>query len=258
MTDTTQADDTPSPPGAGTDLEAARSKGPDLRKVAGWSAVAFVVLALAQFPLYMQGDNGVSLYDGRGMALSASHIHNVIFTRILLDLGVYAAGMVFAAALSQLIRLSSPAAAWIGSLLVASMAVWVGVALVANSLEGGTALDTLSGRADPSAQRALLDGYLLIYNGSIAFAITALFLATAGYASVTTRVLPRWTGWIAYAGAALCLASIPAMYGGAADPQGFYNPGGWGPVIVANFPCAIWFILAAGYLLKPKHLTPAR
>jgi hypothetical protein len=69
---------------------------------------------------------------------------------------------------------------------------------VANGLEGGAALDTLGGTADPSAIRALTEGYLLIYNGSIAFVITGLFMGAAGYATFATRVLPRWTGWLAY------------------------------------------------------------
>jgi len=72
-------------------------------------------------------------------------------------------------------------------------------------------------------------GYLLIYNGSLAFVMTALYLAAAGYATFATRILPRWTGWLAYAATVLCVASIPAIYGGPADPAGRYNAGGWGP-----------------------------
>lgn len=40
-------------------------------------------------------------------------------------------------------------------------------------------------------------GYLLIYNGSIAFIVTAVFLAAAGYATFVTGVLSRWTGFLA-------------------------------------------------------------
>jgi hypothetical protein len=49
--------------------------------------------------------------------------------------------------------------------------------LVANGLEGGAVLDTLRGDADPSVVRALTMSYLLIYNGSIAFAISCGFPA---------------------------------------------------------------------------------
>ena len=80
--------------------------------------------------------------------------------------------------------------------------------------KGGAVLDTLNGNADPSAVRALIAGTLLIYNGSIAFAITAMFLGAAAWATFESDVLPRWTGWIAVVGALMCAASAPAMYGG--------------------------------------------
>jgi hypothetical protein len=113
-------------------------------------------------------------------------------------------------------------------------------------------LDTLGGNADPSAVRALTEGTLLIYNGSTAFVITAIFLAVSGYATFGTGVLPRWTGWIAYAGAALCIVCIPAMYCGPLNYNGFYNAGGWGPAIIANFPPLIWFLVASISLIRKK------
>jgi hypothetical protein len=180
-------------------------------------------------------------------------IHNVVLTRVLLDLGLYVAAMLFAATFSQLIRRARPDYDWVGTLVFGAMAVWVGVTLVANGLEGAAALDTLGSKADPSAVRALTEGYLLIYNGSIAFAITGLFLGAAGYATFATGVLPRWTGWIAYIGTALCAASVPAMYGGPVNFSGFYNAGGWGPVVIANFPPAVWFVAASVSMLRRRE-----
>lgn len=133
------------------------------------------------------------------------------------------------------------------------MAVWVGVTLVANGLEGGAVLDTLGGTPDPSVVRALTLGYILIYNGSIAFVITGLYLATAGYAASAARVLPRWTGWLAYAGAGLCALCVPAMYGGPVDYTRFYNAGGWGPAIIANVPPFLWFLAASIALLRRRQ-----
>lgn len=221
-------------------------------RVCGWFALAFVVLALAQFPLYSQGDASVSTYNGAALARDFARIHTVVFLRILLDMGLYVVAMVFAAAFSHLIRRSRPEYAWVATLVFGAMAVWVGVTLVANSMEGGIALDTLNGNADPSVARALMEGILLIYNGSIAFVMTGLFLGAAGYATFLTGILPRWTGWLAYIGAVLCALCIPAMFGGAVDLKGFYNAGGWGPVIVANFPDAIWFVAAGISFLRVR------
>jgi hypothetical protein len=219
-------------------------------RVTGWFGLATIVLWLSQFPLYMQGTPSISVYDGAGMAQDLFRIQNIVFTRILLDMGLYVAMMVFAAGFSHLIRQARPEYGWVGTLVFGATAVWLGVSLVANGLEGGAALDTLGGNADPSAVRALTMGYILIYNSSIAFAITGLFLGAAGYATFATGILPRWTGWIAYVGVALCALSIPSMYGGPVDSTRFYNAGGWGPAIIANFPPAIWFVVASISMLR--------
>jgi hypothetical protein len=222
-----------------------------MRRLTGAFALASVALWLGIFPLYAV-QKSVSLYDGAATAQELFRIHNVVFTRILLGLALYVTLMVFAAGFRDLIRRADAEYEWVGTLLVVAMAVWAGVTLVANGLEGGAALDTLGGSADPSVVRALTMGYLLIYNGAIAFVMTALFLGAAGYATLATGVLPRWTGWLAYAATLLCVMSIPAMYGGPVDTGGFYNAGGWGPAIIANFPPMLWF-LAAGILLIRKR-----
>jgi hypothetical protein len=223
-----------------------------MQRMTGAFALASVVLWLCIFPLYMVGDPTVSLYDGAAAAQELFRNRNVVFTRILLGLALYVTLMVFAVGFRDLIRRADAEQEWVGTLIVAAMAVWTGVTLVANGLEGGAALDTLGGNADPSVVRALIMGYLLVYNGSIAFVMTGLFLAAAGYATFTTRILPRWTGWLAYASTLLCAMSIPAIYGGAVDTRGFYNAGGLGPAIIANVPPLLWF-LAAGILLIRKR-----
>lgn len=223
-----------------------------MRRMTGFSALASVALWLAIFPLYTMGDPSVSLYDGAAVARDFLRIRNVVLTRILLGLALYPMLLVFSVGLRELIRRADAQFEWVGTLLVAAMAVWLGVTLVANGMEGGIALDALHGNGDPSVARALTMGYLLIYNGSIAFVMTALFLATAGYATFVTGILPRWTAWLAYAAAFLCVACIPATYAGAVDPAGFYNAGGWGAALIANFPPLLWF-LAVGALLVRKR-----
>jgi hypothetical protein len=223
-----------------------------LRRMIGLFALMSVGLWLAIFPCYTLGDPSVSLYDGAAVARDFLRIRNVVLTRILLGLALYPTLLVFAVGMRELIRRTDAQFEWVGTLLVAAMAVWLGVTLVANGLEGGIVLDAMNGNADPSVARALTMGYLLIYNGAIAFVMTALFLAAAAYAIFATGILPRWTGWLAYAAALLCIACIPAMYAGPVDPAGFYNAGGWGAALIANLPPLSWF-LAVGVLLIRKR-----
>lgn len=223
-----------------------------MKRMTGAFALTSVALWLAIFPLYMAGNPAVSLYDGDSIAGDFFRIRNVVFTRILLGLALYVTLMIFSVGLRELIRKANADYEWVGTLIVMAISVWVGVTLVANGLEGGIALDTLNGNGDPSVARSLSMGYLLIYNGSIAFVMTAFFLAIAGYATFTTKILPRWTGWLAYTATVLCVISIPAMYAGPVDPSGFYNAGGWGAAIIANFPPLLWFLVVGVMLVRNR------
>jgi hypothetical protein len=155
-------------------------------------------------------------------------IKTIALTRILLDMGMYVSLMVFVAGFRYLIIKSQADYEWAGTLALVAGAVWWAVSLVADGLEGGAVLDAVSGRVDPSAVRALVEGALLIYNGAIAFAVTGLFMAAAGYAILGTRALPSWTGWLALVSTAFCVLAIPSMYIGMVDHTGFYNAAGVG------------------------------
>jgi hypothetical protein len=220
-------------------------------KVFRWTGafgLATVAFWLSQFPLYMAG-SPPSVYDGLATSQHLKAISTIAFTRILLDQGVYVCMLVFAAGLRHLIRQARQDYEWVGTLLFGAAIVWLAVTLVADGLAGGAILDAISSQPDPSAVRALILGTLLIYNSSTAFVMTALFLAVAGFATLGTRVLPIWTGWLALAGAALCLACVPAMYGGPVDLAGPYNAGSFVPALVANFPPAVWFVAVSILLL---------
>jgi hypothetical protein len=224
-----------------------------IARITGLSGIVCVALTFGQFPLWLVG-NPPSVYDGRGFAQHLFDIKNVALTRILMDQGIYVSMLVFAAGLRHLIHQARAASEWIGTLLFGAALGWVAVTVVADGLEGGAVLSTLSGHADPSAVQALIAGTLLIYNGSIAFAITGLFLGAAAWATLDSGVLPRWTAWIAVVGAVLCVASVPAMYGGPVNYSGFYNAGGWGPAIVANFPPMIWFLSVGVILIRRRDI----
>jgi hypothetical protein len=215
------------------------------------SAIGCVGLSWAQFPLWRVG-SPPSIYDSGAFAQHLFDIRHIALLRILLDQGIYVCMMVFAAGFRHLIRRARPESEWLGTLLFGAAVVWLAVTLVADGLEGGAVLDTLGGSGDPSAVRALVQGTILIYNGSIAFAITGLFVAAAGWATLDSGILPRWTAWLAFTTAALCAISIPAMFAGPVDYTGFYNAGGWGPAIIANFPPLIWFLIVGLLLIRKR------
>ena len=196
----------------------------------------------AQFPMWVIG-GAPPFYDSEALARHLYDIRTTAFIRIVMNQGIYVSMMIFAAGFRHLVRRARPESDWLGLLALVSAAVWLAVTLAADGLMGGAVLATLQGKSGVSAALPLVFGTLLIYNGSIAFAITGLFMAAAGWATLDSGVLPRWTGWIAWISAVLCALSIPAMFAGPADTSGFYNPGGWGPAIIANLPPLIWFFV---------------
>lgn len=220
-------------------------------RLTGICGLVIVLLWLCIFPLYMAGENPpTSTYDGAANAEFLFKTKNIVFTRILLSLFQYVALMIFVVGFRDLIRRANPDYEWTGTLLVSATGIWVGVSMVGGSLEGGAVLDTLGGNADPSAVRSLIEGYLLLYNGATAFVMTGLFLGAAGYATFATGILPRWTGWLAYIATALCAISVPTIYVGQVDYTKFYNVGGWGAAIIANFPPLFWFLAVSLLMLR--------
>lgn len=228
-----------------------------IARVTGLFGLACVALSWAQFPLWVIG-GAPSFYDREALARHLYDIRTTAFIRILMDQGIYISMMIFAAGFRHLVRQARPESDWLGVLTFVSAAVWLAVTLVADGLMGGAVLATLQRNADASAVHALVFGTLLIYNGSIAFAITGLFMAAAGWATFSSGVLPRWTAWIACASAALCALALPAMFAGPVNASGFYNAGGWGPAVVANFPPLIWFLVVGIVLIRRGTLDRPR
>lgn len=220
----------------------------------GWFGLAGVAFLVLELPLWVLPGvffgSPPQISDAIHSSQYLASIRVIALTRVLLDMGMYASLMVFFAGFRHLIMKARAEYEWVGTLALVAGAVWWAVSLVADGLEGGAVLNTLGGNTDPIVVRSLQEGTLLIYNGAVAFAVTGLFMASAGYAIVATRALPKWIGWLAWTSAILCVAAIPSMYTTVVDPTGFYNVAGWGPVIIANVPPLIWFLVTSLAMIR--------
>jgi len=209
-----------------------------------------VVLLLIEFPLRVALGVPPPLEDAARYADYVTRTNGIMLTIIVIDMFMIACIPVFLAGFRHLIRQARSEYEWIGTLAFGTGLVLVAITLVADSMEGGTALDTVGGKADPTAIRALTESYLLIF-GSIGCILIALFSAAAGYATLATGVLPRWTGWVSYAVAILNLAAIPSIYGGT-DAAGFYTAAGWGVAVIATFPWLIWTLIVSILMIRSR------
>ncbi len=222
-----------------------------VRRWTGAFGLAVVVLLLIEFPLRVALGVPPLLQDAARYADFVSRTNGFKLSIILIDMFMMACILVFLAGFRHLIRKAREDAEWVATLIFGTGLVLVAITLVADSMEGGTALDTVAGRADPTAITALTEGYLLLF-GSIGCILFALLSAAAGYATLLTSVLPRWTGWLSYAVAILNLAAIPSIYGGT-DAAGFYTAAGWGVAVIATFPWLIWALIVSILLIRSRE-----
>jgi len=185
------------------------------------------------FPLYIVGGPVPAYTDTARYTDYWTRINGLVLTRVLLDI-----------LLRHVIRQARQEYELVGAVVFAAGLALSTVTLVAASLEGGAALDTLQGAADATAIRTLNEGTILIYQ-SIGGILLALFAAAAGYAILGTGVLPSWTCWLAYVAAGLNVVAV--SIGLSIAPAAVLAV-----AIIADFPLQIW-LLIVGILLIRTH-----
>ena len=231
----------------------------NVRRLTGAFGVAGFVVFLVALPLYFLGAQPAArLEDTVQFSDSLSRASTLILTRTTLaDPLIMACLLVFLAGFRHLIRQARPDYEWVSTLVFGAGLVVIALELAGDALEGGAALDT-SVKADPSVVRGLWEGSFVFY-GAIGLIMSALLLASAGYATLATGVLPKWTGWVAYAAALVNLVAAPSIYGGT-DYTGFYTASGY-VTFIAQGAMLIWFLIASVSMLvgkrEAKAMTPA-
>jgi len=214
-----------------------------IRRWAGGFGIAGFVVFLAALPLYFVGVGpGAPLENTAQFSDLTARTNTFILIRTALaDPLIMVGFLVFLAGLRHLVRQARPDYEWIGALVFGVGLVVITIELVGDGLEAGAALDTWV-QADPTAVRALMEGSFPMFGG-IGLILSALMLASAGYATLATGVLHKWTGWFAYAAALINLAVAPSILGGT-NITGFYTASGYAPFI-GQAVMLIWFLVAS-------------
>ncbi len=214
-----------------------------IRRWAGGFGIAGFVVFLAALPLYFVGVGpGAPLEDAAQFSDLIARTNTFILIRTALaDPLIYVGFLVFLAGFRHLIRQARPDYEWIATLVFGVGLVVITVELVGDGLEAGAALDTWV-KTDPTAVRALMEGSFPMF-GALGLILSALMLASAGYATLATGVLHKWTGWFAYAAALINLAVAPSILGGT-NITGFYTASGYAPFI-GQAVMLIWFLAAS-------------
>lgn len=228
-----------------------------VQRWAGAFGVAGFAVFLVALPLYFVGPQPMArLEDSILFSDSVSRASTLILTRTTLaDPLIMACLLVFLAGFRHLIRHARPDYEWVSTLVFGAGLVVITLELAGDALQAGAALDT-SVKADPSVVRGLWEGSFVFY-GAIGLIMSALLLASAGYATMATGVLPRWIGWVAYASAVINLVAAPSIFGGT-DYTGFYTASGY-VTFIGQGAMIIWFLIASVSMLvvKREAIAPA-
>jgi hypothetical protein len=223
------------------------------RRWAGVFGVSGFMVFLLALPLYFAGPQPAArLQDTIQFSNSVSKASTLILMRATLaDPLIMACLLIFLAGFRRLIQQAQQGDDWIAGLVFGAGLVVITLELCGDALQGGASLDA-SVEANPTIVRGLWEGSFVFY-GAIGLMMSTLLLASAGYAILATRVLPRWTGWTAYVCAGINLLAAPSIFGGT-DYTGFYTASGY-ITFIAQGVMVIWFFIASVSLIAKKRET---
>ena len=225
-----------------------------VRRLAGAFGVAGFVVFLVALPLYFVGMTDAPVEDAERFSDYVASVNTSILIRTsLADPLIMVGLMVFLAGFRHLIRQARQDYEWLATLVFAVGVVVITLWLVGDALQAGAALDTVA-KANPTVVRGLMEASFPMY-GAIGLIMSALLLASAGYATLATGVLPRWSGWFAYAAAIANLLAAPSILGGT-DYTAFWSAAGY-VTFIAQVAMVTWFLIASISMLRKPQSSVA-
>ena len=224
---------------------------PDARLITGIAGISVAVFLLVEFFVRVSLGPRPPLDESAALAGFIARTSTQTLVITLADTLVMASLIVFLAGFRRLVEMAEGELEWMTAIILGAGLTFVGVTLVGDSLEAGAALGTVGNHPDPSAIRALTEGYLLIF-GPISYVLIALVAAVSGYVIFASGAFPRWTGVLAIVVAALNFVAISFTFGGT-DNRDFYSVGGWGGAGFATFPWLAWVVVIAALCLSRRR-----
>jgi hypothetical protein len=197
----------------------------------GISSILVAILMVAEFVVKLTVPTRPTLDDAAALVAFMPHAATPTIIVIIIDTLLMASLLVFFAALRQLVTREKPHHKWVADLAFAASIVFVAITLVGDSMDAGSAIDAVGHAADASVIRALTEGHIFIF-GTIGGVTIALITACFAYITLATKVVPAWTGHLAYVVAILNLAIIPTAF----------SAGGLAVTLLSTFPFLLWVI----------------
>ncbi|CAN5340404.1 hypothetical protein BH09ACT6_BH09ACT6_08560 [soil metagenome] len=229
---------------------------PDVRRWTGISAITVAGLMAAEFLVRVTTvGTRPELADEKALAEFMTGAANSMLVVIFIDTFLMAALIVYLASFRQLVTKTRHDMQWVADLGYGAGLVFVAITLVGDAMDAGSALDTIDQTGNGMVIRALTEGHMVMF-GSIGCVLTALVVAAGGYVTFASRVLPRWTGWVAFVVAASSLVTVPTMFNGtsATDP---FSAGGPGVTAFSTFPFLVWVAIVGIVTIRGERKEAA-
>lgn len=220
----------------------------------GISSIFVALLMISEFFVKLSVPTRPALDQSAALVTFMPKAAVPTLTVIIIDTILMAALLVFFAALRQLVSRERPHHRWIADLAFSAGIVFVAITLVGDSMDAGSALDAFKHTPDASVIRALTEGHIFIF-GSIGAVMIALITTCFAYITLATKVVPRWTGHLAYIVAILNLAIVPTAFGGT-DATNFFSAGGLAVTVLSIFPLLVWVISIGIVTIRNQRMHP--
>ena len=225
-----------------------------VRRQAGSFGVAGFVVFLVALPLYYLAGPEPPIDDTAATSAFVTRASTFILARATLaDPLIMIGFLVFLAGFRHIVRHARPDYEWVSSLVLGAGLVVITLELVGDALQAAAALDTFV-KAEPAVVRGLIEASFPFF-GAVGLLMSALFLSSAGYATLATGALPKWTGWVACGAAVANLAAAPSILLGP-DYRAFYTATGYVTMIGQGL-LVVWFAVASVSMIVVKPATGA-
>jgi len=213
---------------------------PDVRRWTGIAAIVVAALMITEFTVRISMGDRPDLDEAEALGEFIQRTALQALLVIMIDLFLMTSMIVLLAGFRQIITHARRDLQWIADLCFGAGLVFVTITLIGDSMNGGAALDTVGMEPDPSAIRALTEGYTLMF-GATGCVLIALICGAGGYVTLASGALPRWTGWVAIAVSITSVLVVPTMFNGTstADP---FSAGGVVVTVFATFPFFAWSV----------------
>jgi hypothetical protein len=204
----------------------------------GLTGIALYILVLLEIPLYFLFTTADSI-----------HSANVILARITIDLFICLGLIGFFSGFKSIISNRYPSLEWIATYIFALGLAFAIVAFIADSIQAGSAWINHSTPVKPTWVGYGGEGALLIY-GPINRLLTGTILIASGVVIVKSRLIPAWTGWLAFVISIYNLAFVPSIFF-MTTPLDFYSVNGWNIPIAAGL-FFLWVFIISILFLRRK------